>query len=216
MTNGFALQILRQYALLANLVHKIFVPSKDNDSKQHDTEAASSTSTDKSQRATNKEKSGVVILSNQNPNEQKLDALLGEYDMDENIWKSKDAVPGGSEANPRDDVKIDITLRTQLGQAPVLILLFTFNDETPENDSKPESDYSSRISISFEVGLNGHISVVDTSGLCHDQPSSDENKEGQDKASELQGKIARALEVSQDLGTLVEWVLRWRRQRKSA
>lgn len=191
-------------------MHKIFVPSsKDNGSKQHDTEPADSANI-------NKEKSGLVILSNQNPNEQKLDALLGE---NEDILNLK----GGSEAISRDDVKIDITLRTQLGQAPVLMLLFTFNDGGPENDSKLESDYSSRISISFEVGLNGHISVVDTSGLCDDQPSSDENKgEGQEndgrqvKTSELQKKIARALEVSQDLGTLVEWVLQRRRQWKSA
>lgn len=149
-------------------------------------------------------KGDVTILSNQDPNEQKLDALMKGLNVE-----------GTSTNNDADDVKIDITLRTQLGQAPVIMLLFTINDASIEND------YLNTFSISFEVGLNGHITVVDTSGLWEEPVSGDDRPEGaetgdqKDEASEMPKKIARALEVSQDLGILVEWVLRWRRQRKS-
>lgn len=201
---------MRQYAALANLIHKIFVPpSKDRSKNSQHAEKANATKIDEANQA----KNGLIILSNQNPNEQKLDALLKGSDLKVNLG----GMPDASNEISQDNVNIDITLRTQLGQAPVLMLLFTLNDEESQN-IKLEDDYSSRISISFEVGLNGHISVVDTSGLCDDSPSSNETKgeeqrsdNQQDKKTELQTKIARALEVSQDLGTLVEWVLQQRR-----
>lgn len=191
---------MRQYASLANLIHKIFAPpSKDRSKNEQHAGKANTTKIDEG----NQEEDGLIILSNQNPNEQKLDALLKGS--------------GASNDISHDNVNIDITLRTQLGQAPVLMLLFMLNDETPQN-IKLADDHSTRISISFEVGLNGHISVVDTSGLYDDSLSSSETKGGeqqsdsqQNKRTELQTKIARALEVSQDLGTLVEWVLQQRR-----
>lgn len=204
--NSAAFQVLRQYATLENMVQKIFyTPSQDHDSKQN---GPGSMSLDKKQQAAqssrNNGKGDVTILSNQDPNEQKLDALMKGLNVE-----------GTSTNNDADDVKIDITLRTQLGQAPVIMLLFTINDASIEND------YLNTFSISFEVGLNGHITVVDTSGLWEEPVSGDDRPEGaetgdqKDEASEMPKKIARALEVSQDLGILVEWVLRWRRQRKS-
>lgn len=191
---------MRQYASLANLIHKIFVPpSKDKNTNQQHTDKPNTTKPNEEKQ----EKDGLIILSNQNPNEQKLDALLKGSDASNDI--------------SHDNVNVDITLRTQLGQAPVLMLLFTLNDEDLQN-IKVGEDYSTRISISFEVGLNGRISVVDSSGLCDDSPSSNEPKgekqpsdTQQNKKTELHTRIARALEISQDLGTLVEWVLQQRR-----
>lgn len=211
MANGaFHLQVLRQYAMLANMIQKIFDTPKDHDSKQ-DVQESTTTSFDGKQQApqpgTTKGKGDIIILSNQNPNEQKLNALIKGLNVDE----------GASTDDAADDVKVDITLRTQLGQAPVIMLLFTINDATAE------SDYLSTLSISFEVGLNGHITVVDTSGLLDDEPVSGDNRpEGaeagdqQNDTSDMPKKIARALEVSQDLGILVEWVLHWKRQRKQS
>lgn len=188
------------------MIQKIFYTlSQDHDSKHN---GQGSTSLDKKQQAaqssTTNGKGDVTILSNQDPNEQKLDALMKGLNVE-----------GTSTNDDADDVKIDITLRTQLGQAPVIMLLFTINDASIEND------YLNTFSISFEVGLNGHITIVDTSGLWEEPVSGDDRPEGaetgdqKDEASEMPKKIARALEVSQDLGILVEWVLRWRRQQKS-
>jgi len=188
------------------MIQKIFdTSSRDHDDKQ---DGQGSTKLDRKQQAaqsgTANGKGDVTILSNQDPNEQKLDALMKGLNVE-----------GASTDNDADDVKIDITLRTQLGQAPVIMLLFTINDAAIENN------YLSTFSISFEVGLNGHVTVVDTSGLWEEPVSGDDRPEGADtddqknEASEMPKKIARALEVSQDLGILVEWVLRWRRQRES-
>lgn len=199
-------QVLRQYALLSSMIHRIFDRSSEADESKQEPAA---TGAEGSQQPTEpEEKDGIIILSSQNPNEQKLDALLKGFTLNDR------ASDGVLEGISQDDVKVDITLRTQLGQAPVLMLLITTNDSSPTT----ENNQFSRISISFEVGLNGRISVVDTSGLWDadkaDEQEIDDQSE-KDGASELPRKISRALEVSQDLGILVEWVLRWRRQRKN-
>ena len=196
-------QVLRQYASLANMIHRIFDRSSEaGDSKQDPALTGAESS---QQPMKPEEKNDITILSNQNPNEQKLDSLLKGFTLNENASTADGA---------SDDVKVDITLRTQLGQAPVLMLLITTNDfnQTTENNQL------SRISISFEVGLNGRILVVDTSGLWDDKADEqDTNDQIQNnEASELPRKISRALEVSQDLGVLVEWVLRWRQRKNSA
>lgn len=196
-------QVLRQYASLANMIHRIFDRSSEaGDSKQD----PALTGAESSQQPTKpEEKNDITILSNQNPNEQKLDSLLKGFTLNENASTADGA---------SDDVKVDITLRTQLGQAPVLMLLIT----TTDSNQPTESNQLSRISISFEVGLNGRILVVDTSGLWDDKADEqDTNDQIQNnEASELPRKISRALEVSQDLGVLVEWVLRWRQRKNSA
>lgn len=195
-------QVLRQYASLANMIYRIFDRSPDTDDSKQDPGTES-----RQQPTKPEEKDGITILSNQNPNEQKLDALLKGFSLNER--------PGSAlEGVSQDDVKIDITLRTQLGQAPVLMLLITTNDSNPTT----ENNQLSRISISFEVGLNGRISVVDTSGLWDDTADEQEidNQNQKNEASELARKISRALEVSQDLGPLVEWILRWRQRKNSS
>ena len=204
LTN-YMVQVLRQYASLANMIHRIFDRSPDTDDSKQDPGTES-----RQQPTKPEEKDGITILSNQNPNEQKLDALLKGFTLNERTPTSGSSLEGISQ----DDVKVDITLRTQLGQAPVLMLLITTNDSNPTT----ENNELSRISISLEVGFNGRISVVDTSGLWDDKADEQDidNQNQKNEASELARKISRALEVSQDLGALVEWVLRWRQEKNSA
>lgn len=103
---------------------------------------------------------------------------------------------------------MEVTLRTPLGQAPVIMLLVTV-DNAILGSSGPGL---SNISISFEVGLNGRMSVIDLTGLLEE--SNPETQDGQEnELLELQKKMSRVLETSQDIGILVEWVLRWKRQR---
>lgn len=199
-------QVLRQYASLANMIHRIF----DRRSFEADESKQDSVAESNQQSTKPEEKNDITILSNQNPNEQKLDALLKGFSLNENTSTPGNALEGVS----HDDVKVDITLRTQLGQAPVLMLLITTNDSNLPAGNKQLS----RISISFEVGLNGRISVVDTSGLWDDKADEQDidNENQKNEVSELLRKISRALEVSHDLGVLVEWVLRWRQRKNSA
>lgn len=112
-----------------------------------------------------------------------------------------------------NDVKVDVTLRTQLGQSPALMLLITNPGKNIGSAEKFVRE-SVQVSLCFEVGLNGRISVVDSSGLnATNGDAGDTEMQGTDDKPDLQDlhkKIARVLETSQDLGILVEWVLRER------
>ncbi|KAL4811373.1 mediator of RNA polymerase II transcription subunit 1-domain-containing protein [Aspergillus unguis] len=191
------LPTLRQYALLADIIRNTFPLSKPDE--EHPEQEKSKTREHKTMT------NGITILSNENQNEKKLNALLGLNPDDAAVWTPK---------NPSaDELKVDVTLRTQLGQAPMIMLLFIVDDPT---SAAFNSLALTKVSISFEIGLNGHVSVVETTGLL-EESSNDANPAtpAEQPRHELQNKLAQVLETSQDIGILVEWVLRWVRQRKS-
>ncbi|KAL2862648.1 RNA polymerase II mediator complex middle subunit MED1 [Aspergillus lucknowensis] len=210
------LPTLRQYAFLANLIRNTFpLPSKSEDSK------SSEQARQQSVEGKTKNEGAITILSNENPNEKKLNLLLGlKQEGETDIAKAKGEQLDG-ESSPSDELKVDVTLRTQIGQAPMIMLLFTVKHPGSSTETRFEDFPLSKISISFEVGLNGRVSVVDVAGLLDDQgnPTDDANVDDaqatHDPIHELQSKLARVLETSQDIGILVEWVLRWLRQRES-
>lgn len=208
--------------MLANLIRKTFhLPSNQANATE------SSNATPKNTRAAPIQTpdlfaghDGPIILNNDDPNEERLNLLLGLSNSDDSKNNSgvESSTPssGGKSSNKLsvDDVKVDVTLRIQLGQAPALMLLITDqrnHNETPEAARSIQT--SRQIAICFEVGLNGHISVVDTAGLVDGETGGDTEMQGMDNhdsgLQDVQKKIARVLEVSQDLSILVEWVLRW-------
>ena len=215
-TNGLV-KILRQYALLTNLIRKVFNPStKKGDDKKAEEVAVSKDPVltklfpDISTQGVPKEKDGLITLTNENPNETKLNSLLQGLDIggfSENNAPKSPAIDESSDPSGEDDVKVDVTLRAPLGQAPIIMLLFTVNEAHSGNSLPPWETESSNISISFEIGLNGRISVLDTAGLVEDESEGD---------MELRKKISRVLETSQDIGILIEWVLRWKRQHSAS
>ncbi|CDM38592.1 hypothetical protein DTO013E5_7204 [Penicillium roqueforti] len=219
------LPILRQYALLANLIRKTFHLPKDQANA-----GEFSTATPKNTRTPPVQTSdlfadhdGLIILNNDDPNEERLNLLLGLSSSDDSKNDSGIEISTPSRRkspNPLsvDDVKVDVTLRIQLGQSPALMLLIT--DQRNYNESPEIARFiptPRQIAICFEVGLNGQISVVDTAGLVDGEAAGDTEMEGVDNPDsglqDVQKKIARVLEVSQDLSILVEWVLRWMQQR---
>ncbi|KAI9368632.1 mediator of RNA polymerase II transcription subunit 1-domain-containing protein [Aspergillus egyptiacus] len=204
------LPTLRQYAFLANLVRSIFPnPAKDDESRSSDQARQEDKDTDKPISR------NITILSNENPNEKKLNLLLGLDHADPN-----DTVRAEEDLKTSDDeLKVDVTLRTQMGQAPVIMLLFTVDNSITSTLTSTFEDSWSKVSLSFEVGLNGRVSVVDVAGLLDDDnPANGPNADAQatgEPMRELQSRLSRVLETSQDIGILVEWVRRWVRQRKS-
>lgn len=163
---------------------------------------------------------GLITLSNDDPNEDKLNALMGSdfptgRFTPDILSLSSDGI--NSSKMSLSDVKVDVTLRTQLGQAPALLLLITdFGDSADQLPHEP-----TQVSICFEVGFNGRISVVDSAGLVKkDASTSDTEMQGTDdsepKLQDVHRKIARVLEITQDLGILVEWVMQWLRQQASS
>ncbi|KAG0159792.1 hypothetical protein PDIDSM_7318 [Penicillium digitatum] len=115
---------------------------------------------------------GPIFLNNSDPNEERLNLLLGLSSSDDGKKDSGVGLstPSRGGKSPEqlfvDDVKVDVTLRIQLGQAPALMLLITDQRHYNENPETARSiQVQKQITICFEVGLNGQISVVDTAGL---------------------------------------------------
>ena len=222
-------QTLRQYAFVANTIRNVFnAPAKnDYNGKETQTHNPGQLSELKFSGLPGKpgEKNGVIVLSNNDPNESKLDWLLRGSNQTAGLVNTKAKVPQTPADSvedtftPEDEVKVDVTLRTQLGQPPVIMLLFAVDDTRPEAPMSPIGrPVLRKVSVSLEVGVNGRISVVDMAGLLDDETGGDGmDTQGPDgpksEAAELQSKIARVFEVSQDIGILVEWILRWLRQR---
>ncbi|KAJ5949567.1 hypothetical protein N7454_001151 [Penicillium verhagenii] len=219
------LPILRQYALLASLVGKVFkVPAQEEAAMKADLKTTPRKSPSGSTSGpTLASDSGlfagsetIITLSNDDPNEEKLNMLLnnGFPTADNSSGIFSWSVDGqGSDQLFMTDVKVDVTLRTQIGQAPALMLLITDPGRDIGNVEKSVRQ-SVQVSLCFEVGLNGRITVVDSSGLdATNGDTGDTEMQGSDDKPSLQvihKKIARVLETSQDLGILVEWVLRER------
>lgn len=207
--------MFRQYALLANLIRKIIgssAKSKD-DKRERQNGASVGPSPPTNQELSFAGQSDIITLSNDDPNEEKLSALLGDDFSSAFTAGDSNASPFNSEEY-LDDVKVDMTLRTQIGQAPALMLLVTDSS----NNAKKSGREPVQVSVCFEVGLNGRISVVDVAELKGQSgDGGDTEMQGTDaagpKLQDMHEKIARVLEISQDLGILVEWVLRWLRQR---
>lgn len=160
---------------------------------------------------------GLINLSNIDPNEEKLNSLLSGGFSAASLSHDDSGLSDGSNPN-FDDVKVDVTLRTQLGQAPALMLLIT----DPARDAGQSAREAVQVSLFCEIGLNGYIAVVDSAGLVKTEAREGEDTEMQEsedpelKLQDMHKKIARVLEISQDLGILVEWVLRWLRQRAAS
>ncbi|CAG8906134.1 unnamed protein product [Penicillium egyptiacum] len=215
------------YAVLANLIRKTFHLSPKDQGKAAESLNATPQKTRSPPVQTQDlfaGHDGPIILNNDDPNEERLNLLLGLSSSDDSKNDSGIGVSspssGGKSPNQLsvDDVKVDVTLRIQLGQAPALMLLITDHRDYNESPESAQSIQTPRqIAICFEVGLNGQISVVDTAGLVDGEKGGDTEMQGMDNLDsgleDVRNKIARVLEISQDLGILVEWVLRWMQQR---
>ncbi|KAJ5898948.1 hypothetical protein N7495_003692 [Penicillium taxi] len=206
--------ILRQYAMLASLIRKVFsISVQDKDKSESPKEPLALF-------AEYEDDQDIITLGNDDSDEEKLDILLETGFSDEVSLFSGE---GKSHLNNKinkyrihlEDVKVDVTLRTQLGQAPTLMLLIT--DPGEQMHGNKTSRRPAQFSLCFEVGPNGRISALESTGLIQKtKDDGDTDMQGTDvnvTLQELHQKISEKLETSQDLGILVEWVLRWLRQR---
>lgn len=171
-------------------------------------------------------KSTNTVFSNDDPNELKLNWLLNgsnHNNSNSNNHTTSTNVPSkeDSNSNNSNDVKVDVTLRTQLSHPPVIMLLFTVTDTELDLPASASASGTTprKVSISLEVGLNGRIAVVDMAGLLEEAHTNDTEPDTAadgitDEALQLQRQMAQVLEISQDLGILVEWILRWARRRQ--
>jgi hypothetical protein len=221
-------KILRQYAVLASLIRKTFhVPANEQAIATEASSAAPQNPRTPPVQTIDQlfaGHDGPIVLNNDDPNQERLNLLLGLSSSAESPADSETGLltPSSNGKSPKqlskDDVKVDVTLRIQLGQAPALMLLITDQRDQKEKTGTARSVQApQQIAICFEVGLNGRISVVDTAGLLDGEQGDDTEMQGADpsdsRLQDVQRKIVRVLELSQDLSILVEWVLRRMQQR---
>lgn len=109
------------------------------------------------------------------------------------------AIGKASKASLQLHRTIDVVLRTPLSGAPCISLLF--NAASGESESQP-------VTINVEVGLNGEVTVPQTSGLLPDDDASAAD------ATKLCDQLARVLVASEDLGLVAEWAVRWLTRRR--
>ncbi|KAH8701933.1 mediator of RNA polymerase II transcription subunit 1-domain-containing protein [Talaromyces proteolyticus] len=162
--------ILRQYGLLETLIQRLFPAAKENDQTK--------LSNGKEPSASNH----ITVLSNDDPDEKLLDRLLAS---------SGDSTVSEDDAQ---DVKVDMTLRTQVAQPPLIMLLITI----PKARLTRSQTGARKVSINFEIRLNGRIHVTDVSGLGGDNTP---------QRSKAQQRLSGVLETAEDLGVLVEYVV---------
>lgn len=209
-------QVFRQYAFIANLFRKTFPVPKDTIDKREASKSSDVPESGSQELGIFTCKEEIITLSNEDPNEDNLNFLLntGFPGPQDDASPFSKGSPSSNQMHLHD-VKVDVTLRPHLEKPPALMLLIT----DPGQRAKQSGDTPVRVSIWFEIGLNGHVTVVETSGLIEasGEKQGDTEMQGTDetasKLQDLQKRIARVLETSQDLGILVEWVLRWLRQR---
>ncbi|PGH20727.1 hypothetical protein AJ80_03487 [Polytolypa hystricis UAMH7299] len=190
------LPILRQYALLRSILRTTFSTNREIKKEKNESKATNKFEAHKT------DKPGVTFVSNVSPAVFKLNSMLSSGSSNSpgqfNIGVSS---PSSTLAErPKSaERKIDVTLRTPMSASPSILLLFNV-------PGSPLHGRSQAITVNIEIGLNGHIVISDVAGLWE---SASDN--GQDVKSEKQAfcqKLAAVLETGEDLGLLVEWMLR--------
>lgn len=167
---------------MATLIQKLFPPIKGGGKTNTIPRLSSETSKTLSLYQEKARTDGhITMLSNNDLDEELLDRLLGSADSDTGL--------DGERAN--NDVSVDITLRTQVAQPPLIMLLITVPESRTTRSAGPESRNAS---VDLEIRLNGRVKVTQVSGLG----------ENTDRAST---RLNRVLETSEDLGVLVEYVI---------
>ncbi|KAJ5217126.1 hypothetical protein N7468_010134 [Penicillium chermesinum] len=210
----------RQYAMLSSLIRRVFKAPAEERASEHGSSAnpqvTSPGSVDQASDAP-PDHTGIITLSNDESTDDKIAVLLaGGFPSSDSDAETL-SLSSGVKSLHLDDVKVDVTLRTQIGQAPALILVISEPGRTTSDTEEITTD-EVNITICIEIGLNGRVTVTESAGLAaHTPGGGDTEMQGADDSDptlqDVHRKIARVLEISQDLGILVEWVLRSQRQR---
>ncbi|KAI5296355.1 hypothetical protein KEM55_005851, partial [Ascosphaera atra] len=198
--------ILRQYALLSNLLERAY---STDDSRESSLESKQT-----QQQSPPNEPQLSGYISNINPLRSKVDSLMGIND--EAYYNKID--PGRQEAldrienqrlyslshhEPKAEAKrVDISLRTLISGPPSIMLLF--------NDDSDLASGPRTVTINVTVAINGSIEIADVSG-----PWDHEFPEDAGVSEELKAKLTDVLKTCEDLSMVVEWVLKWYGERKT-
>ncbi|PGH15295.1 hypothetical protein AJ79_02460 [Helicocarpus griseus UAMH5409] len=209
------LPILRQYALLSSLLQRTFTSPSDKVGMTDKTRPLTSPSSPKLTS-----KSDIIFIRNVSPTVSKLDSLLSDdYKLGSGQWNGDASAFAESSTLPPaiGDRKIDISLRTPISASPSLLLLFNAPNETPHETSDTVMENPKTITINVDIGPNGNITVSRVAGVFNTVNNEERSRDdiSATVARELAQKLAKVLQTSEDLGMLVEWVLKWMRKQNA-
>ncbi|KAF7510788.1 hypothetical protein GJ744_005888 [Endocarpon pusillum] len=186
------LPTLRQYVLLWTLLRSIVsaVPNANTDSVGR---AGNLPATDKTLRMKGQSHSGITKKSNLDPRRAKVRMLLRER-LNESV------TIGTSGMHPLQDgastvpllIDVSLTLTSSTPPSPRLDLIWPLQTSPDAASSASEGNFGS---VAIEIGSNGEIVVPFTTGI----PWAKTEKG-------LKG-IAQALQLCEDLGLVVEWIM---------
>ncbi|KMP08699.1 hypothetical protein DIZ76_016474 [Coccidioides immitis] len=202
------LPILRQYAFISSLLRRIFSDSQT--ASRSDTQR---TPGEKSvPQLFQESRPNGYFISNVNPTECRLNSLLRSGRN--NGFKPP---PTAISTPPANEVRVDISLRTPMSLPPTVLLVFNINEDNQmrSSDSAPllTRIASRQVMIGADIGLNGEINISHISGILPSNATDyTSNEKCEDEKRKLRSQIARVLETCEDLGMLVEWVLKWIRK----
>lgn len=154
-------------------------------------------------------------LSNINPTEFSLNRVMNDKERQRLNAGSLETLNSSNE-----DIRVDVSLRTPLSFSPSILLVFSVDENVITGDSTSgtslasKSNTSRQIMLNIDIGVNADICVSQVSGLWlgYDDDDDDDD-DGRDQANtKFRKQIAKVLEVCEDLGMLVEWILRWLRK----
>ncbi|KAJ5482815.1 hypothetical protein N7539_006261 [Penicillium diatomitis] len=210
--------VFRQYALMESLIREVTSGSLQEKKGPRDSTNDAALGDPTTPNLDLFLQNDTITLCNDDPNEEKLSNLFGDDFSNAFSGSAASNLTPHHTTTYLDDVRVEVTLRTPIGQAPALMLLVTDSKNFPPGAFENEPV---QVSLSFEVGLNGRITVIDAvhvGGSRHE--GEDTEMQGADPARPslyaIREKLAQVLEISQNLGILVEWVLRWLRKRAAS
>ncbi|EEP80327.1 predicted protein [Uncinocarpus reesii 1704] len=190
--------ILRQYAFLSSLLRRTFADSK-KEAKNISGRPAQETFSPPLYRES---RPNGYFISNINPTEQRLDALLRKGHN--NCNPSQEASPGLA----TKELRVDVSLRTPMSFQPSILLVFNIDEDSVTAQSRSARLTPRQAMIGVDIGLNGDINISHLSGLWPDTTDDVLEEERAAETTRLRTQISRVLETCEDFGTLVEWVLR--------
>ena len=72
------------------------------------------------------------------------------------------------------------------------------------------------ITVRININLDGRVNVAEVTGVWDDDDGTEQdNTDRTTEAERLCQKLSKVLETCEDVGMLVEWLLRWVRRRDS-
>lgn len=178
--------------MLTTLIRDAFSDPEDSKKDSEDMTSVSSQVVQSSSGSSQTPTGGVSSLSNTRPAVSLLDSLLADDSSTDSSTDSDDVYK----------TKVDVSLRTPGSGPPSILLLFLPEVGAPT------------ITMNIEIGPNGRINIPDTSGIWESVHGQAQGRPKAEEVERLHRKLAKALETSEDLGTFIEWTLRWIQKRK--